>query len=112
MLTASSSALPGSLHPDSGTSEHLPSLADQQRSAGQQRQPASRGREDLCPHREHAENFSECVRTKKVHLGMDEAHGLGLGEYLKKHGFTNRLSIMKRHLEKVEELCRKYGLEP
>lgn len=57
-------------------------------------------------------NFSECVRTKKVHLGMDEAHGLGLGEYLKKHGFTNRLSIMKRHLEKVEELCRKYGLEP
>lgn len=57
-------------------------------------------------------NLSECISGRKIHLGMDEAFNLGLGVYLKKHGFTNRLSIMKHHLAKVEELAQKYGLEP
>ncbi len=56
--------------------------------------------------------LSECFATKKIHIGMDEAHGLGRGQYLDKNGYINRTDIMKAHLEKVCELCKKYGLEP
>lgn len=51
-------------------------------------------------------------RTNKIHLGMDEAHELGLGEYLRKHGYMDRFSIMQKHLEVVETICRDLGLEP
>lgn len=49
---------------------------------------------------------------RRIHLGMDEAHALGLGAYLKKHGYQDRIGIMKRHLSQVTALCRKWGLEP
>lgn len=57
-------------------------------------------------------SVSRMFRSRKVHLGMDEAFYLGLGNYLRKNGFQNRTGIMKRHLEDVMALCRKYGLEP
>lgn len=44
---------------------------------------------------------SKPFRTKKIHIGMDEAHTLGLGRYLQKNGFDNRFEIMNRHLTKV-----------
>ena len=50
--------------------------------------------------------------TKRLHIGMDEAHMVGLGKYLDKHGYTNRFEILKRHLEKVLEIAKKYGFEP
>ena len=33
-----------------------------------------------------------CFRTEKINIGMDEAHMLGLGKYLQKHGFTDARS--------------------
>lgn len=57
-------------------------------------------------------NLSECFSTKRIHLGMDEAHNLGLGKYLDKNGYQNRFSILSTHLAKVKEICDKYGLEP
>lgn len=30
-----------------------------------------------------------CFRTNRIHIGMDEAHGVGLGEYYQKHGAVN-----------------------
>lgn len=57
-------------------------------------------------------NISAPLRTKKIHLGMDEAHQLGLGRYLKKNGFQDRFSIMNGHLKKVQDICSRYGLEP
>ena len=44
---------------------------------------------------------SQPFRTNKIHIGMDEAHQLGLGQYLQKHGLQNRFELMNRHLEKV-----------
>jgi hypothetical protein len=32
------------------------------------------------------QTISECFKTKKVNVGMDEAHMLGRGKYLDKHG--------------------------
>lgn len=49
---------------------------------------------------------------KRIHIGMDEAFDLGLGNYLMKNGYQDRTGIMKAHLERVYEICRKYEFEP
>ena len=50
--------------------------------------------------------------TRKVHIGMDEAHMLGLGKFKDLHGFENRVDIFIRHLKKVYEIAKKHGFEP
>ena len=52
------------------------------------------------------------LKTNKIHIGMDEAHNVGLGRYLDKHGFANRYELLMRHLEKVCEIAKKYDFEP
>ncbi|MBQ7924549.1 MAG: beta-N-acetylhexosaminidase [Clostridia bacterium] len=52
-----------------------------------------------------AENFS----SRNVNIGMDEAHMVGLGKYLDKHGYKNRNELILRHLKKVSEIAAKYG---
>ena len=53
-----------------------------------------------------------CVRTNRIHIGMDEAHGVGLGEYLLRHGQTDRFALLRRHLSRVIALCGRYGFRP
>ncbi len=55
---------------------------------------------------------SECFRSKRIHIGMDEAWGLGTGKYLIKNGYHTSTDIMKQHLSRVLELCREYGYSP
>ena len=55
---------------------------------------------------------SEAFTSKNIHIGMDEAYLLGLGKYLEKHGFTNRVNILKEHLLRVIELAKKYNFKP
>ena len=54
----------------------------------------------------------ECFSTAKIHIGMDEAHDVGLGKHLDRHGFQNRFDILSRHLAKVAEMAAGYGFEP
>ncbi len=49
--------------------------------------------------------------TRKVNIGFDEAHKVGLGRYLDKHGYTNRYELLLRHLNKVVEIAAKYGFK-
>ena len=58
------------------------------------------------------ETLSKCFTTKKIHIGMDEAHYLGRGKHLDKYGYEPTADIMKRHLDKVCHLAEKYGYEP
>nr|MBQ4320120.1 family 20 glycosylhydrolase [Clostridia bacterium] len=51
-------------------------------------------------------------RSKRVHIGMDEAYNLGRGKFLSKHGFTKPQEIMKMHLENVLSITRELGLIP
>ena len=51
-------------------------------------------------------------RTKRIHIGMDEAMNLGMGTYFKQHGLTDAGDIMMRHLERVMEILRRHGLQP
>ncbi len=54
----------------------------------------------------------KCFRTNRINIGMDEAHMLGLGNYLQKHGFTDRTQLILRHFERVHALANKYGFRP
>ncbi len=51
-------------------------------------------------------------RSKRVHIGMDEAYNLGRGAFLDKHGFVKPQEIMKMHLERVLGIVRELGLQP
>ena len=53
-----------------------------------------------------------CMKTKRIHIGMDEAHSVGLGQYLLKNGMTDRHALLCRHLEKVVSICEKHGFRP
>ena len=55
---------------------------------------------------------SEPFTSKRIHIGMDEVNDIGLGKYLKKNGYTNRLEIMNRHVQRVSEIARKHSLKP
>ena len=56
--------------------------------------------------------LSRCFSSKRIHIGMDEAWGLGKGRYLDKNGYESMDAIMKKHLERVCEITKKYGYEP
>lgn len=55
--------------------------------------------------------LSECFTSRKIHIGMDEAHMLGRGKFLDLHGYEKTGDIMKRHLSRILEITEKYGYE-
>ena len=55
-----------------------------------------------------AENYT----TRNIHIGMDEAHDMGLGRYLDIHGYQDRSELFLRHLDRVYEIAKKYGFKP
>ncbi|WP_054957350.1 beta-N-acetylhexosaminidase [Paenibacillus dakarensis] len=55
---------------------------------------------------------AETFRSKRIHIGMDEAFQVGLGSYLRKHGFRDRFEIMNEHVSKVLDITKKYKLRP
>ncbi len=56
--------------------------------------------------------ISECFTSKRIHIGMDETHDLGLGNYIERNGFRERQDIYFEHLEKIRDMILSYGLEP
>lgn len=57
-------------------------------------------------------HFSKTFRSRRIHLGMDEAVGLGTGRYRFHKGWRDHRDILREHLEAVCTLCDKYGLQP
>ncbi|MBQ8726088.1 MAG: beta-N-acetylhexosaminidase [Clostridia bacterium] len=55
-----------------------------------------------------ADSFS----SRKIHIGMDEAHMVGFGKYKDIHGIVDRYELLKKHLGKVVDIAKKYGFEP
>ncbi|MEW9699498.1 beta-N-acetylhexosaminidase [Paenibacillus sp. SI8] len=58
------------------------------------------------------EAASAPFRSRKIHVGMDEAEELGRGKYLDLNGYVSRFDIMTGHLEKVLNVARRRGLRP
>ncbi len=55
---------------------------------------------------------SSCFTSRRINIGMDEAHMVGLGKYLDKNGYRNRFDILFEHLEKVCAIAEKHGMQP
>ena len=55
--------------------------------------------------------LSACFKSKRIHIGMDEAHMLGKGKYYHQHGYVPAYEIIKKHLDKVCEIAKPYGYE-
>jgi hexosaminidase len=56
--------------------------------------------------------FASCAKafsSRRINIGMDEAHGIGRGKYYDLHGSVDRFFIMRKHLAKVAEIASKYG---
>ncbi len=53
--------------------------------------------------------LSHTFKSRNVNIGMDEAHLVGLGKYLDKNGYHTPFELLSRHLEKVNEIAKKYG---
>ncbi len=51
-------------------------------------------------------------RSKRINIGMDEAHMIGLGNYMKKHGVRPRVDIMCEHIARVLGICKEYDFTP
>lgn len=47
--------------------------------------------------------------SRKVNIGMDEAHMIGLGKYLSQHGYVKNFDIMLAHLRRVLDIAKKHG---
>lgn len=56
--------------------------------------------------------MSECLRSRRINIGMDEAHMLGLGRFRMVYGQAERIDIMLRHFNRVKDICDKYGYRP
>jgi len=58
------------------------------------------------------ENSSKAFQSKRIHLGMDEAIGIGSGAYRDKYGAKEPFEILSKHLKKVSAICKNRGLQP
>ena len=55
--------------------------------------------------------LSKTYTSRRVHIGLDEAHHVGLGKYLDLHGYTDKYTLIMKHLKKVCDIAKKYGFE-
>lgn len=55
--------------------------------------------------------LSKTYTSRRVHIGLDEAHHVGLGKYLDLHGYTDKYTLIMKHLKKVCAIAKKYGFE-
>ena len=56
--------------------------------------------------------WSEALSSKRIHIGMDETHDLGRGNFMDLNGYERGFDIFNRHFAKVEKMCEKYALRP
>lgn len=57
-------------------------------------------------------SLKDCFRSRNIHIGMDEAVTIGLGNYLNENGYTEKSVLIQEHSQRVFEICRKLGLKP
>lgn len=51
-------------------------------------------------------------RSRRIHIGMDEAHGIGAGRYRFQNGAKHPFEILSAHLQVVSDMCRQLELSP
>ncbi|GAA6003694.1 hypothetical protein JCM10207_003550 [Rhodosporidiobolus poonsookiae] len=57
-------------------------------------------------------SISGPLRSKRIHIGQDEAHGVSEGRYRQIFGYKEGTRVFTDHLRRVNKICLGYGLEP
>ena len=57
-------------------------------------------------------SIAKMFSSRRIHIGLDDAHGLGRGKYLDKNGYVPRAKMLCDHLARVCEIAEKYGFRP
>jgi len=53
---------------------------------------------------------SSCLRSKRIHIGMDEAWSMGRGAFMDKHGYVPPFDIFNEYMARLMPIVNKYGL--
>jgi hypothetical protein len=56
--------------------------------------------------------ISSPLRSKRIHIGLDEAGGVGEGRYRQIFGYEEPTRVFLNHLRRVQDICKKLGLQP
>jgi hypothetical protein len=56
--------------------------------------------------------YGSVFKSRRIHLGMDETHGLGRGRYMDLNGYRRPFDIYIDHLNRVAGECNRRGLKP
>ncbi|KAF9378225.1 hypothetical protein CPC16_011416 [Podila verticillata] len=68
-------------------------------------------RQELICIDDHADALSP-LRSKKIHIGLDEAGGVGEGRYRQIFGYEDPTRVFLNHLRRVQDICKNHGLQP
>lgn len=55
---------------------------------------------------------SECMRSKRIHIGMDEAWDMGRGKFMDKYGYVPAWQIFSEVINELVKITDKYDLYP
>jgi len=55
---------------------------------------------------------SKPFRSRRIHVGLDETEGLGLGRSIGKRGYQDPLDLFLKHAQGVAQICEELGLRP
>ena len=55
---------------------------------------------------------TSAFRSKRIHIGMDEAWDMGRGKFLDKYGYVPPFDIFNEYMERLISITNKYGLTP
>ena len=55
---------------------------------------------------------SSCFRSKRIHIGMDEAWDMGRGKFLDTHGYVPPFRIFNEYMARLMKILNRYGLKP
>lgn len=58
------------------------------------------------------EQCLNCFKSRRMHIGMDEAHDIGRGKYMDLFGHKSGFEVFNEHLAILEEMCKKRGIKP
>lgn len=55
---------------------------------------------------------SSCFRSRRIHVGMDEAWDMGRGKFMDRNGYVPPFQIFTEYMERLVGITEKYGLRP
>ncbi len=55
---------------------------------------------------------ASCFRSRRIHIGMDEAWDMGRGNFLNKNGYVAPFQIFNEYMTRLIGITKKYGLKP